>query len=399
MSQLSTQKVETKTVHGFMCETAAQMDELLSKLRIIYSKITNQTNFIIQDQSYQLSVLLNTLHSYETTLESLSAACKKVSGNSSQLAVQVSTVLDIFPEFLEILVKYNKKYHKAWLKIIEDRKNNTELDDFLTKIEKDNDFSIFTTLFAPIFRASTLISWMQNLMKLCPQNVIEEAGVDSCTSLVMSEITRMQVLFDEIDEAISINQYENEVENAFAKKNIPRRLFCTIDCIKFSRKTQDPRTILLFSDALVVAEKSQNKFKNIKVYNAGDFIIAPIQDVDVFKNAIDIVTNDKSFRANCKTPEDKKLVIDAFSKVEMFQRAKTKAIDVSSLAPVWIPDELVKSCQVCSKNFSMFTRRHHCRVCGACICSNCAKKTALPQFEGKQELVCLDCLKKAQNTK
>jgi hypothetical protein len=285
------------------------------------------------------------------------------------------------------------------MELVRYRKTNKELDEFITKVEKEENFSLFTIIFTPLFMASGLINWMHSLKKLCPQTVIYEAGVDSCTSLVKSEITRMQVLFSEIDESISLKQYENEVENGFTNKNVPRRLLCTIDLTKFSRKTQDPRTIVMFSDALLISEKSQNKLKNIKIYNVGEFVVSSVEDVGVFKNAIDVMTNDKSFRANCKTPEDKTLILDSYSMVEMFHRAKTQAIDANSLAPVWIPDELVLSCPLCNKKFTMFNRRHHCRVCGACICSNCAKKTALPQFEGKQELVCLKCLAKVQNTK
>jgi len=38
----------------------------------------------------------------------------------------------------------------------------------------------------------------------------------------------------------------------------------------------------------------------------------------------------------------------------------------------WIPDSSVSSCMICTKRFSFFRRRHHCRRCGACVCDACS---------------------------
>ncbi|CAN0165846.1 unnamed protein product, partial [Discosporangium mesarthrocarpum] len=38
----------------------------------------------------------------------------------------------------------------------------------------------------------------------------------------------------------------------------------------------------------------------------------------------------------------------------------------------WMPDKLCKVCYECDTPFSMFKRRHHCRVCGQIFCHNCS---------------------------
>jgi hypothetical protein len=124
-----------------MQESAGQMGGLASQLRIVDSEITNKWNFP-QDEKDPLHSLLKTLHEYGTTLESTSNACKQVTQNSQKLASQVSSVLDIFPQYLEALLKYNKRYHKNWDKIVELRKENQELDKFVTEVEKANNFSV-----------------------------------------------------------------------------------------------------------------------------------------------------------------------------------------------------------------------------------------------------------------
>ncbi|KAF4322816.1 hypothetical protein BBO99_00003810 [Phytophthora kernoviae] len=58
------------------------------------------------------------------------------------------------------------------------------------------------------------------------------------------------------------------------------------------------------------------------------------------------------------------------------------------------------SCSVCNGNFSMFTRRaHHCRICGAAVCSKCSaiRKEAQRFKFGGSTRVCMACLNGDQN--
>ena len=40
--------------------------------------------------------------------------------------------------------------------------------------------------------------------------------------------------------------------------------------------------------------------------------------------------------------------------------------------PEWSPD--VAKCQQCAKGFDFLNRRHHCRRCGRCLCSDCTSR-------------------------
>lgn len=42
--------------------------------------------------------------------------------------------------------------------------------------------------------------------------------------------------------------------------------------------------------------------------------------------------------------------------------------------PIWIPDAKTSSCMRCSRTFGWRRRRHHCRLCGRCVCSACSTK-------------------------
>ncbi len=58
----------------------------------------------------------------------------------------------------------------------------------------------------------------------------------------------------------------------------------------------------------------------------------------------------------------------------------------------WIPDNSTDVCLICSKSFSMFFRKHHCRVCGKVVCSECVTTS---DIESKSVLQCIVC--KAHN--
>ena len=38
----------------------------------------------------------------------------------------------------------------------------------------------------------------------------------------------------------------------------------------------------------------------------------------------------------------------------------------------WMPDQLCKHCYACDQSFTVFRRRHHCRVCGQIFCNTCS---------------------------
>ena len=43
---------------------------------------------------------------------------------------------------------------------------------------------------------------------------------------------------------------------------------------------------------------------------------------------------------------------------------------------VWIPDSKTESCMRCGRTFGWRRRRHHCRLCGRCVCGGCSSKVS-----------------------
>jgi FYVE/RhoGEF/PH domain-containing protein 5/6 len=42
----------------------------------------------------------------------------------------------------------------------------------------------------------------------------------------------------------------------------------------------------------------------------------------------------------------------------------------------WIPDGKTSSCMRCGRSFGWRRRRHHCRLCGRCICASCSGRVS-----------------------
>jgi len=126
-------------------------------------------------------------------------------------------------------------------------------------------------------------------------------------------------------------------------------------------------------------------------------------------NAFQIKTFEKSFVVLADTPEDKKSwMSDIQSCIEKERDKALESGDIAvtidlqtsssdfELAPVWVGDDAVKSCMVCTKKFSLMKRRHHCRSCGKLVCSKCSpEKMFLPNIRlDKRVRVCIECSKK-----
>ena len=43
---------------------------------------------------------------------------------------------------------------------------------------------------------------------------------------------------------------------------------------------------------------------------------------------------------------------------------------------IWIPDGKATSCMRCGRTFGWRRRRHHCRLCGRCVCAACSDRVS-----------------------
>ena len=58
----------------------------------------------------------------------------------------------------------------------------------------------------------------------------------------------------------------------------------------------------------------------------------------------------------------------------MFEnRIISNEISIPTTTPsIWIPSKNISKCFKCKDSFSIWKRKHHCRICGRIFCSYCA---------------------------
>jgi hypothetical protein len=56
--------------------------------------------------------------------------------------------------------------------------------------------------------------------------------------------------------------------------------------------------------------------------------------------------------------------------------ATSLLVDVFA-APIWMPDSSSTRCLQCHAEFSVWRRRHHCRLCGIVCCQRCSQRVKL----------------------
>merc|ERR1719502_2646899 len=69
------------------------------------------------------------------------------------------------------------------------------------------------------------------------------------------------------------------------------------------------------------------------------------------------------------------------------KRAQDQLLGLAVAKTDWVADDQETTCQLCSKEFTFFFRRHHCRYCGKLVCNDCTKARLAKQR------ICIDCNK------
>ncbi|XP_059181885.1 FYVE, RhoGEF and PH domain-containing protein 6 [Centropristis striata] len=184
--------------------------------------------------------------------------------------------------------------------------------------------------------------------------------------------------------------------------------------MKLSRKVMQPRVFFLFNDALMYTTPVQSgQYKLNSVLSlAGMKVSKPSQEA--YQNELNIESIERSFilSASSATERDEWLeaiakAIDDYTKKKITfisSRSQEEAEGVvdtgaplGSKAPIWIPDLRATMCMICTCEFTLTWRRHHCRACGRVVCQACsANKYYLEYLKNQPARVCDHCFAKLQ---
>ncbi|XP_074533469.1 FYVE, RhoGEF and PH domain-containing protein 6-like [Halichoeres trimaculatus] len=199
----------------------------------------------------------------------------------------------------------------------------------------------------------------------------------------------------------------------------PGRIFLKEGVLKkLSRKIMQPRMFFLFNDTLLYTtpvQSGQYKVNNM-LSLAGMKVSKPNQEA--YQNELTIESVERSFilSASSATERDEwlKAISTAISdytkkKISFISGKPPEEIEprdyndgapLGSKAPIWIPDPRTTMCMICTCEFTLTWRRHHCRACGKVVCQSCSSnKHCLEYLKNQLARVCDLCFTVLQQQK
>ncbi|XP_061750251.1 FYVE, RhoGEF and PH domain-containing protein 6-like isoform X2 [Nerophis ophidion] len=191
----------------------------------------------------------------------------------------------------------------------------------------------------------------------------------------------------------------------------PGRIFLKEGSLnKLSRKIMQPRMFFLFNDTLLYTtpvQSGQYKVNNM-LSLAGMKVSKPSQEA--YQNELTIESVERSFILSASSASERDEWLEAISTaISDYTKKKItflsgKASDEAQLsdtgdgallgskAPVWIPDPRATMCMICTCEFTLTWRRHHCRACGKVVCQSCSSnKHCLVYLRNQLARVCDQC--------
>ncbi len=146
--------------------------------------------------------------------------------------------------------------------------------------------------------------------------------------------------------------------------------------MKICRKEPKPREFFLFNDILLYASKEALSTKFHLLMQLETTAAEDVPDRAGLTHAFELLNKNKSFVVYASSADEKRAWLNTLQEA-IRKRVKLLSRDHSlgaTVAPVWVPDRAAQQCMLCQQAFTLTHRRHHCRRCGRCVCSDCSEK-------------------------
>ncbi|KAF6339342.1 FYVE, RhoGEF and PH domain containing 6 [Rhinolophus ferrumequinum] len=185
--------------------------------------------------------------------------------------------------------------------------------------------------------------------------------------------------------------------------------------MKLSRKVMQPRVFFLFNDALLYTTPVQSgmyKLNNM-LSLTGMKVKKPTQEA--YQNELKIESVERSFILSASSATERDEWLGAISRsIEEYAKKRitfcpSRSLDeadsenkeevspLGSKAPIWVPDTRATMCMICTSEFTLTWRRHHCRACGKIVCQACSSnKYGLDYLKNQPARVCEHCFQELQ---
>jgi len=294
--------------------------------------------------------------------------------------------MDMAPLF-RLYDEYSSCFEFATKTIMEHMASSKKLCKFLEEqAEKFADGTLQSLLILPIQRLPRYLLLLRELAKMEGNElydkqlgpaIIEIEGVTRHVNEKIREREGMVRMFDLLKTWGPI---------VFKGGPADREFILQADLSKENRRNAVSKyRFLLLSDALLYGTASGSSITHHRT-----FPLVHCRVLSKESKCFEIHGREKSIAVRASTAEEKELWI---GKIEACIRKELEKHNVlqMEMAPVWMKNSA--QCTLCSTQFDLFHRPHHCRKCGKCVCNSCStRRWVLPNVDPNRSVrVCLHC--------
>nr|XP_015817884.2 FYVE, RhoGEF and PH domain-containing protein 6 [Nothobranchius furzeri] len=269
-------------------------------------------------------------------------------------------------------------------------------------------------LLKPVQRIPQYQLLLTDYLKNLPEDLEDYKDTQAALSIVKEVANHANDIMKQGDNFQKLMQIQYSL-NGQQEIVQPGRVFLKEGTLmKLSRKVMQPRMFFLFNDALMYTTPVQSaQYKLNSVLSlAGMKVSKPSQEA--YQNELNIESVERSFILSASSAKERDEWLEAIGKaIDDYTKKKITFISsrsqeeaegvvdsgapLGSKAPIWIPDLRATMCMICTCEFTLTWRRHHCRACGKVVCQACsANKYYLEYLKNQPARVCDHCFAKLQ---
>jgi len=277
--------------------------------------------------------------------------------------------------------------------------NNNALHTFFEQAREQHHGNLESFLVEPVQRIPRYKMLLTELQSRMKPGDIEYDIIDAAVAEVSNMAMHNNDAISEMEQRLETNASMMKVVN-LTRINVfddpTRHLLMWSFNLKCSSagSTLKPLQIWLFNDKIIYGRNVTKK----KIFSCTRYLEIPLMECNVVSTADDeedesnttlssfiIESERESFLVIAKSVQERNEWLDAIMKAIDARRGVSRRLKSGSfllMAPVWKLDDASNICDLCSRQFGVLNRRHHCRLCGALVCDPCSDKRVSLQHEG-----------------
>ncbi|XP_048588201.1 titin isoform X2 [Nematostella vectensis] len=325
---------------------------------------------------------------------------------------RIGDIVKKYGHFLKMYTTYINNYDKAANVLQETMKENPQFAELVLEFQaskKCKGLMLNSFMLKPVQRIPSYRLLLIDYLKHLPPESAEYQDIKVALDIVSEVATHINESMKRVDNFEQVLRIQGSLVGHEEIVRPGREFIKQGNLLKLCRKDMQERTFFLLTDVLLyTAPVGGNQYKLRETLPLlGMKVILP--ESQEFVNEFSIISTTRSFTLSASTSaerdewlEELERAINAMTKKKISFFKSKEGITVTQQdsedtklgekAPVWIPDARVTMCMLCTDDFTVTNRRHHCRGCGKVVCGSCSDNLApLTYLDYAQARVCDMC--------